>query len=440
VVRSGYDLQEVLVGLAEHVRNLLVARSLGGDALEEVAESTRTRYADEADRFDEADLLRLLTMAGEAEDDIKQSPQPRLKLETVLLKMAQLRRSADLREVLEKIDRLEQMADEGELPDAVPGDGAAPEDSPSSASETDSSPSRSPDASEGRPEPESPDAAAEPVPDHGPEADAASSPEETPPSTGREESTEPPSAAEEASPAASEITEEEAPSESEDPEEEESTFGKREEDDSDDDPGGPEDGGKSETASAEPDGGAAVEYNDLFGTPALGPEESGGGATDTDATGSHSADTSGTDDDAQATAVAEPDSPQPFAASDDGLAAEWPRVVQAVKDEHISLGSLLSEAEPVECAEGTLTVTVPRTLHRDSLRDRRHDLLQYVTATVDRSIDDIRFVVDAERDESSTESGTSNEPLSPREQLQQLRDIYPALDVLFGEFEAEPVW
>ncbi|PSQ63623.1 MAG: DNA polymerase III subunit gamma/tau, partial [Bacteroidetes bacterium QH_10_64_19] len=118
----------------------------------------------------------------------------------------------------------------------------------------------------------------------------------------------------------------------------------------------------------------------------------------------------------------------------------WPRVVQAVKDEHISLGSLLSEAEPVKCAEGTLTVTVPRTLHRDSLRDRRHDLLQYVTATVDRSIDDIRFVVDAERDESSTEFGTSNEPLSPREQLQQLRDIYPTLDVLFGEFEAEPVW
>ncbi|PSQ77309.1 MAG: DNA polymerase III subunit gamma/tau, partial [Bacteroidetes bacterium QH_6_63_17] len=154
VVRSGYDLQEVLVGLAEHLRNLLMAHSLGGDALEEVAASTRTRYADEADRFDEADLLRLLTMAGEAEDDIKQSPQPRLKLETVLLKMAQLRRAADLREVLEKIDRLEQMADEGELPNAVPGDGTAPEDAPSSASETDSSRNRSPDASEGCPESE----------------------------------------------------------------------------------------------------------------------------------------------------------------------------------------------------------------------------------------------------------------------------------------------
>ncbi len=438
VVRSGYDLQEVLVGLAEHLRNLLVAHSLGGDALEEVAASTRTRYADEAERFDEADLLRLLTMAGDAEDEIKQSPQPRLRLETTLLKMAQLRRSADLREVLEKIDRLEQMADEGELPDTVPGDGAAPSDPPSSATETDASQNRSPDTEQERPGPESSDAAAEPVPDYGPEAESAS-PKEPPPSADRGPSTEPSPATEDPSPAASESTAEEVPLESEDPEDEDTTSGTREEDDRDDDPGGPEDGGTPGTGSG-PDGGAAVEYDDLFGTPALGSEESGGEATDADATGSHSADASGTDDDAQATAVAEPDSPRSPAAADDGLSAEWPRVVQSVKDEHISLGSLLSEAEPVECAEGTLTVTVPRALHRDSLRDRRRDLLRHVAATVDRSIDDIRFVVDAERDDSSTESGTSNELLSPREQLQQLRDTYPALDVLFGEFEAEPVW
>jgi len=110
VVRSGYDLQEVAVGLAEHLRNLLVAHSLGGDALEEVAAATRTRYAETAERFAEADLLRLLTMASDAEENIKRSSQPRLKLETVLLQMAQLRRAADLQAVLEQIDRLEQMA------------------------------------------------------------------------------------------------------------------------------------------------------------------------------------------------------------------------------------------------------------------------------------------------------------------------------------------
>ncbi|MEF8866760.1 MAG: DNA polymerase III subunit gamma/tau, partial [Salinibacter sp.] len=172
VVRSGYDLQEMLVGLAGHLRNLLVARSLGGEALEEVAESTRTRYADEAERFDEADLLRLLTLAADTEDDIKQSPQPRLTLETTLLKMAQLRRSADLRAVLDKIDRLEQMAEDGELPEAMPDDRATASD-PSSPPATSSEPDDTGTTVEETRE-ESPDAAAEPLPEYGPESMKAS--------------------------------------------------------------------------------------------------------------------------------------------------------------------------------------------------------------------------------------------------------------------------
>jgi len=119
IVRSGYDLQEFLSGLAEHVRNLLVARSLGDDALEDVAASTRRRYAEEAKHFGEADLLRLLTVAGDAEDDVKNSSQPRLKLEMALLKMAQMRRAADLKTVLQKIDRLEQMVEDGDRKSVV---------------------------------------------------------------------------------------------------------------------------------------------------------------------------------------------------------------------------------------------------------------------------------------------------------------------------------
>ena len=132
IVRSGYDLQEFLGGLAEHLRNLLVARSLGDDALEEVAASTRQRYAEEAQRFGEADLLRLLTLAGDAEDDVKSSSQPRLKLEMALLKMAQMRRAADLKQVLQTIDRLEQMAEQGDLPETLPAS-SPPDNAPRSA-------------------------------------------------------------------------------------------------------------------------------------------------------------------------------------------------------------------------------------------------------------------------------------------------------------------
>ncbi len=416
VVRSGYDLQEVLVGLAEHLRNLLVAHSLGSDALEEVAASTRTRYAEEAGRFEEPDLLRLLTMANDAENDIKQSPQPRLSLETTLLKMAQLRRSADLREVLEKIDRLEQMAEEGELPDTVPGDGTAGEELPSSSAEEPSLEAEETDSAEDESQDERSEAAAKPAPSYGPDSDAQSALDEAPPPSGDESTSESPSSPDETSPPESDASDEED-----------------DETDAPDAPGGGPDPARD----------PSVEYDDLFGAPALDSEESSGGEDDTDARASRTSETDSgptEETDTQATAVAEADSPQPTAATDDGLATEWPRVVRAVKEEHISLGSLLDEAEPVECTGGTLTVAVPRALHRNTLRDRKRVLLQHVTATTERSVEEIRFVVEDTTDDAAADTAASEEPLSPREQLQQLRDTYPALDILFGDFGAEPVW
>jgi DNA polymerase-3 subunit gamma/tau len=130
VVRNGYDVQEFLAGVAEHLRNLLVARSLGADALEDVADSTRQRYAKGAQAFREADLLRLLTLAGDAEESVKSSAQPRLKVEMTLLKMAQIRRTADLERVLQKLKRLEKMVETGELPERLP-DAAPPSESSS---------------------------------------------------------------------------------------------------------------------------------------------------------------------------------------------------------------------------------------------------------------------------------------------------------------------
>ena len=414
VVRSGYDLQEMLVGLAEHLRNLLVARSLGGDALEEVAESTRTRYAEEADRFEEADLLRLLTLAADTEDDIKQSPQPRLTLETTLLKMAQLRRSADLRAVLDKIDRLEQMAEAGELPASTPGDGAA-SDAPS-ASEAASDEATPADTREAPTEPEPDDTAAEPLTEYGPDSVGPSS--DTPSESS------PPD--ENASP--------EAPEPSPTPPADDAS----KEDEDDDEEQEPSDSGPPRRDSGDAD--PSVEYDDLFGSPALGAEDSSNDESSTDATDARasSADAPTQDTQGGTATVAEPVVASGAAA--DGVAAEWPQVVQTVKEKHISIGSLLGEAEPVEYADGTLTIAVPRALHRDTLRDRRRVLLQHVTATVDLAVDDLRFVVEATSDEASADPGGADETLTPREQLEQLRDTYPALDVLFGEFGAEPVW
>jgi DNA polymerase-3 subunit gamma/tau len=401
-----------------------VVHSLGGDALEGVAESTRQQYADEAERFGEADLLRLLTVAGEAEDDVKNSPQPRLKLETTLLKMAQMRRTADLREVLDKIDRLEQMVEEGTLPESLGG--AATADAEGDAS------SAADRSSEAAPDP------AEPTPSY--EADPADGADATPPPSSRDE----PDASPEST--ATPAFDGDAPPEEAGPDS-----------DPDDAPPSPapREPEQQRPEQTDPDADDAnVEYDDLFGPPALDDDSASGGdghtdpssssspaanGSSTDATGPRSSPDDGDDGGAPQATVAEP-AVESTAPSAEGLAQQWPQFVQAVKGDRISLGSLLGDTEPVELTDEVLTVAVPKPLHRDTLRDQRRILLEHLTATFEVTVEDVEFVVEASSPDADAPDDADDAPQSPREQLQSLRDTYTSLDVLFTEFGAEPVW
>jgi DNA polymerase-3 subunit gamma/tau len=106
----------------------------------------------------------------------------------------------------------------------------------------------------------------------------------------------------------------------------------------------------------------------------------------------------------------------------------------------MSAGALLEDTEPVEYVDETLTVAVPRSLHRDTLSDRRSALVRHLNDLSDRPISNVRFVVDTAPSTTDADDSAPDASLSPRETLQQLRNTYPALDVLFAEFEAEPVW
>ncbi|MDH7516626.1 MAG: DNA polymerase III subunit gamma/tau, partial [Bacteroidota bacterium] len=86
----GYDFQDVLTGLEEHFRNLLVVRTTGETKLIEASEETRRRYGEEAARFPEGDLLRLLKLTSDAIQTLKFSPHPRLKFEIALVAMIKM--------------------------------------------------------------------------------------------------------------------------------------------------------------------------------------------------------------------------------------------------------------------------------------------------------------------------------------------------------------
>ena len=110
VISDGYDIKEFLDGLAEHVRNLLVARTLGVNALVDLSKNLRERYTEVASEFSETIILRLLMVIDDTQTKLPTSNSPRLAVELALVKMTRMADSVDLSESLEQIRRLEKTA------------------------------------------------------------------------------------------------------------------------------------------------------------------------------------------------------------------------------------------------------------------------------------------------------------------------------------------
>ena len=102
VLHQGFDLHEFVLGLEEHLRNLLFSRIPGaiegsGTALESGAVE---RLRASSGRFSEGDLLRMLEIVRRTENDVKWSSLPRFAVEIMLLKLVLLDRTVHLEQLL----------------------------------------------------------------------------------------------------------------------------------------------------------------------------------------------------------------------------------------------------------------------------------------------------------------------------------------------------
>ena len=109
IMSDGHDVREFFSGLAEHVRNLLIAVTLGTDALIDVSKRLRARYVEAAGEFTETVLLRILMVIDETQSRLPTSTSPRLAVELAMVKMVRLGDSVDLSDALAQIRRLERM-------------------------------------------------------------------------------------------------------------------------------------------------------------------------------------------------------------------------------------------------------------------------------------------------------------------------------------------
>ena len=99
---DGYDLHEFVMGLQEHIRNLLFARIPG--ALEargiDVEADEAKHYAEESKDFAEPDLLRMAEIVKKAEQELKWSAYPQFLVEITVLKLLYLDTSASIEQLL----------------------------------------------------------------------------------------------------------------------------------------------------------------------------------------------------------------------------------------------------------------------------------------------------------------------------------------------------
>ncbi len=103
VDEKGLSPREFLRGLSDHFLNFLKAKSEEGVSFIEAPQSVRKRYADEASRFETNDLLRILAILQDAFNEIRRHPQPRMKLELTLLRLAMLEHTAAIEELLAEL-------------------------------------------------------------------------------------------------------------------------------------------------------------------------------------------------------------------------------------------------------------------------------------------------------------------------------------------------
>ena len=106
VVRAGYDLKEFVSGIAEHLRNLLIAKTTESTRLIEASEIHRKHYAKIAEQFTEADILRLSKLTTDAETLLRYHSQPRFALEVALVQMVKIASAVDIGKLLQDIGEL----------------------------------------------------------------------------------------------------------------------------------------------------------------------------------------------------------------------------------------------------------------------------------------------------------------------------------------------
>ena len=96
----GVPAAEVLVGIGEHIRNIMYGGIQNGDSLLEMNDEHKKKYIDEAARWDRRDLLRISQVLTDVSATIRRAEDPYLLLEMTALKLLDMDQSVLIDDLL----------------------------------------------------------------------------------------------------------------------------------------------------------------------------------------------------------------------------------------------------------------------------------------------------------------------------------------------------
>lgn len=103
VLLKGYDIQECMNGILEHLRNLLTVLAIGSTKLIETSSIYHEIYIKEAAYFTQSQLLRLMNIISNSEQSLRYATQPRVRFELALTQMASLDSTIEISALIKEI-------------------------------------------------------------------------------------------------------------------------------------------------------------------------------------------------------------------------------------------------------------------------------------------------------------------------------------------------
>jgi DNA polymerase-3 subunit gamma/tau len=95
IFEKGFDGHHFVVGLAEHLRNLLVCKDVRTSNLLEVPETVRQRFVEQSKEIEAQRIMKGLSILSKTDVDYKSSKNQRLLIEVALMQLCSLKQESE---------------------------------------------------------------------------------------------------------------------------------------------------------------------------------------------------------------------------------------------------------------------------------------------------------------------------------------------------------